>query len=308
MAKKIAVAFNKGGVTKTTSVVNLAGALSKEYPNSKILIVETDGQGNATRSFGKDARKYEKTSYDIFMNNFSAKETIIQAYGNIDIIPANDALNYVEFDSQQKTNEHMIAKFYKFIQSYKNSMVALFKLNKSEFIEQLNVATNPADNYFNMLKNKFNDLDKEYDVIFFDTPPELKAITSSVLAISDSVIIPFEPDTYSVDGLISIIKRINTIKTSFNANLEIAGILAAKVQNNTKLHADVRNSVMKYCMKNNIRYFQNEIPRSIRFASSTSYKGLPATLTLKDNQFSDSYFGLLHELYENKIIDETLLK
>lgn len=300
MAKKIAFINNKGGSAKTTTAVNIAGAYAMKYPERKILIVESDGQGNATRSFNLKAKQYEKTMYDVFMGNNTPEECVVNAYQNIDIIPANNDMNFVEFDEMSRYEENIHESIYETIKRLGSKNIE--DISYPDFKELVSSEGLITDNYFDMLNGKLDSIDKLYDLIVFDTPPEIKAITSSILAVTDEVVIPFEPDTYSIDGVVNILSRIKTIQKQINPKLSIAGVLAVKVKNNTILHNDIINRMMKYCMRTGLNYFQTEIPNSIRFASSTSYKGLPATITQSDNPFVQSYYNLLSELEENDIL------
>ena len=297
MTKKIAVINNKGGSAKTPTSINLAGAYAKRHPHKKVLIVETDGQGNATRSFNMKASSFENTMYDVFMNQSSPEECIANAFQNIDIIPANSDMNFVEFDVMNTLKSEMSKRV---MDVFQNTKMPLTLANLEGVMQS---QSNLTDSYFNMLAGKFDSLEGTYDLIIFDTPPEIKGVTSSVLAIADEAIIPFEPDTYSIDGIRNILTRIGTIKRDINPNLNIAGLLAVKVKGNTKLHIDTINGVMKFSNRMGLYYFQSEIPNSIRFASSTSYKGLPATITQQDNKFVMSYYNLLDELIERGVID-----
>ena len=302
MALKIAFINNKGGSAKTTTLVNLAGAISKKMPNKKILIIDGDAQGNASTSFKIDSSKMADTIYDVFMGNIEAESLIVPILPNIDIIPANTTMNFLEFDVMERYNKKQDRSMFDLIKSLSRKQVDFDQLSFAQFQKVIPKTLSPTSNYFNMLDGKLDEVDNKYDIILFDTPPELKAVTSSVLAVVDKAIIPFEPDVYAIDGIINILNRVSSIQEDFNPNLEIAGILATKVKGNTKLHADIRASVMKFCMKNNIHYFQSEIPNSIRYASSIAKNGLPTTLGNPDNPFSQAYYKLLEELIDIKVI------
>lgn len=297
MGKMVAIINNKGGSAKTTTAINIAGAYAMKNPNKKVLIIETDGQGNATRSFNMNAHSYEKTMYDIFMDNFSAEECVVNAFNNIDIIPANSDMNFVEFDEMNLFKNRLIDKI---SLAFESSDV---NLSVDEVVHIINNGADLTEGYFNMLKGKLDSLVDKYDLVVFDTPPELKAVTSSVLAIADEAVIPFEPDSYSIDGIINILSRIAKIKNGLNPDLNIAGILAVKVKGRTNLHVDTINKVMRYCMKNNLYYFQTEIPNTIKFAESTSVNGLPATIAQSKNVFVEAYYKLLDEMIERGVID-----
>lgn len=303
MANKIAFINNKGGSAKTTTAVNVAGAYAKKFPKQKILIIETDGQGNATRSFNLNANDYSKTMYDVFMGNESAKYCIVNAHENIDLIPANNDMNYVEFDEMSRYEDKLNKRIYSILKRF--NATDLENMNFNEFVNFVNKNGEDAhltDSYFNMLDGKLDELEDMYDLIIFDTPPEIKAITSSILSLTDKVIIPYEPDTYSIDGVVNILKRITSIKEDYNPDLHIAGVLAVKVKNRTILHNEVIARMKKYCDLKDINHFNSEIPASIRFASSTSFKGLPATIVMKDNPFVSAYYDLIDELIDKGIL------
>ncbi len=97
MGKIIAVANQKGGVGKTTSVVNLAGYLARL--EKKVLLVDIDPQGNASSGLGLDTNTLEKTIYQLLIGECSANEIIRNTeLNNLRILPANVHLSGTEVD------------------------------------------------------------------------------------------------------------------------------------------------------------------------------------------------------------------
>jgi chromosome partitioning protein len=260
VAKIIAVSTNKGGVLKSSIVTNLAGVLSKE--GKKVLIIDTDNQGNASVTFGKNPDKFELTLYDVLLEGIEPKKAIINVHKNIDILPSNDDMGFFEFD----------------------------------VISQMDKFKKPLS----LLKNVIQEIRNLYDVILIDCPPNLGMILGNVLNISDEVIIPFQPEVYSMRSLQKILKQIDNFQEKHNPDLKVSGVVGTLVDSRTTLHSEVLQQCRKYCYEKNIKMFETIIPKSVRFANSVAYEKKPATLVeSKANNLINSYYSLYEEVFSN---------
>jgi len=255
MARIIGISTNKGGVLKTSLCTSLAGLLAKD--GKKVLIIDTDNQGNVAITFGKNPDLYEETIYDVLTGEVAAEKVIYNVYENIDILPSNDDMAFFEFDviSQPQTFKEPLFLLKKALESVKDS----------------------------------------YDYILIDTPPNLGLILGNVLNTVSEVLIPFQPEAYSMRSIQKILKQINSFKEQHNPELKVLGVVSTLVDLRTVLHSQVLQECRRYCYENNVKMFDTVIPRSVRTANSVAYDQLPVTLVeKKGNSLIDAY----HELYK----------
>ena len=96
MGRTIACANQKGGVGKTTTVVNLASYLALE--GDRILVIDLDPQGNATSGFGVDRHRLEHSVYDAVVDGMPLDAVIVTTSGGVGLAPAAIALAGAEIE------------------------------------------------------------------------------------------------------------------------------------------------------------------------------------------------------------------
>lgn len=97
MGKIIAVANQKGGVGKSTTVVNLSAYLgSRDY---NVLCIDSDPQGNTTTGFGVRKKSAKATTYDVITGKTRIQDAIIHTeFKNVSLVPATENLAGCEIE------------------------------------------------------------------------------------------------------------------------------------------------------------------------------------------------------------------
>lgn len=205
--KIIATANQKGGVGKTTTVVNLSTALAAI--DKRVLIIDLDPQGNASTSLGIKADMRSSSTYQILLNDMPVQQGIVKTgIKNLDIIPSERDLAAAEVELSNCPNSQFILQ------------------------DKLKTITDPHDPL--------------YDFIFIDCPPALGMLTINAMVVADSIIVPMQCEFFSLEGLSHFMKTYEVIKARFNHKLAIEGILLTMFDKRSNLSSQVEQDVRNF--------------------------------------------------------------
>ena len=204
----ISIINQKGGVGKTTTVINLAAGLSKL--NKKILVIDLDPQGNATTGLGlSNVDDSSDTIYSVLNGSKEISDVIKKTqFNNLNIITSNVDLSGLEVETADDSNRAFILKT---------------KLTA----------------YINSSRGS-------YDYVLIDCPPSLSLLTVMALVSSSSLLVPLQTEFFALEGLTQLMKTIERIKVSLNPDLEIRGILLTMYDKRNKLSSQVETEARDY--------------------------------------------------------------
>ena len=209
MEKKIISVINqKGGVGKTTTVINLAAGLSMK--GKKVLVIDLDPQGNATTGLGlSNTTNSDMTIYNVLNGNKNIYEVVQKTdFANLNLISSNVDLSGLEVETAGDSRR-------------------AFKL-KDE------------------LGSILNDSRASYDYILIDCPPSLSLLTIMALVASDALVVPLQTEFFALEGLTQLMKTIERIRSNLNPSLAIRGILLTMYDKRNKLSGQVEVEARNY--------------------------------------------------------------
>ena len=132
----------------------------------------------------------------------------------------------------------------------------------------------------------------EFDYVLIDNPPSLNLLTVNALVAAKSVVVPLQCEFFALEGLSMLMKTIERIRNSFNAELEIQGIVLTMYDKRNNLSDQVAQDVRDFLGD---MVYKTIIPRNVRVSEAPSH-GKPALLYDHKCAGSVAYMQLASEL------------
>jgi len=274
-ATTIAAYNQKGGVGKTTTTFHLAVGLSRV--GKKVLIVDTDVQGNLTQNCG-------------FMDKSSLKKGLAYLFQSV--------LNNIDEDSEELvpiTADEVLSQTLALDGELSGISIIPMGSDKkiNTVMKYISVGAQEKEEYF--LQVALQSVLDKFDVIIIDCPSSFGISTTNALVAADYVLVPMKPEFFSGKGIEGLIGIFSGIRKNFNPNLKIAGILPTMFESQLKAHQEVLAEIKAEC-DDKIRIFNSVIPKS----SKVSQKQAEGSHILdeKRNKVAEAYNSLVFEFID----------
>lgn len=225
----LAVANQKGGVAKTTSVASIGAALAEL--GHRVLLVDLDPQACLTFSLGIDPEDLETSVHHVLTQGLDPLEVVIETEDGVDLLPATIELARAEADLLTRTGREHVLK---------------------GVLEQLAEDLGDAE-------------EGPYDWVLLDCPPSLGVLTVAALTAADGVLVPLQCETLSHRGVGQLLDTVHDVRRFTNRGLEVWGVLPTLYDGRTNHARTVLETISETY---DLEVVEPPIPKTIKFAEA----------------------------------------
>jgi chromosome partitioning protein len=233
VTRVLAVANQKGGVAKTTTVASLGAAMAEK--GRRVLLVDLDPQGCLTFSLGHDPDKLPVSVHEVLLGDVEPDATLVDTAEGMMLLPANIDLAGVEAMLLMRAGREYALK---------------------RALDKLAGAAESATSKR-----------ADFDVIIVDCPPSLGVLTLNGLTAADDVIVPLQCETLAHRGVGQLLRTVGDVKQITNPGLTLLGALPTLYDSRTTHTRDV---LLDVADRYGMQVLAPPIPRTVRFAEASA--------------------------------------
>jgi chromosome partitioning protein len=240
--RSIAVANQKGGVGKTTTSVNLAGALARA--GRTVCLVDLDPQSHATLHAGVQPGAGGASAYEVLTAGAPLAAAMVPAADRLWVVPAHIDLSAVD-------------------------MALAGRAGRETILRQRIAADERCSGRG----------DAAFDYMVVDCPPSLGLLSLNALAAVDEVLLPLQPHFLALHGLSKLLETIELVADHVHPGLRLLGVVLCLYESGTRLAAEIGRDVETFLRDaershpawRDARLFATRIRRNVRLAEAPSF-------------------------------------
>jgi chromosome partitioning protein len=207
---RVTIGMQKGGVGKTTTTINTAGALAER--GHDVLAIDADPQGALTLKLG------HKEQYRRFSDNPNE-----DAEALIDVLTQDGDMEFDQLDDLIISSGE-----YDIIPAHMRNFLA----EKSLYTDRRG---------FESLKIALNRSDIDYDYVLIDSPPNLGPLADAALLAAENVLFPSEPNVIAQESLKILFDEVETLEDQFEVKIRAIGAILNQVPAQGSIAADMQD-------------------------------------------------------------------
>lgn len=239
ISRVMAFMNQKGGVGKTTTVVNLAAALAERGKST--LVIDMDPQAHATLHLGMDGNAAEASVYDLLLAEqpdlIDPYTAVLNARPNLGLVPAVTDQAAIETELASAPQRHL------------------------------------------RLRQAIQPLLAHYEYVLIDCPPSLGLLTLNGLAAAREVVVPMQAHFLALQGVGKLLETVSLVARDINPKLRVSGVVLSMHEENTRLSKEIvadlekffEDSIQQDVPWKGARVFRPAIRRNIKVAESPSF-------------------------------------